>query len=144
MVSKSYRSKAVQVAEASEAAVVEATARQHAAADPSVSVLLQASAGTGKTRVLVDRMVRLCLAGASARSLLAITFTRKAAAEILDRTPEAMRALIHRGSVRGRKVGKPGVWVTTMQEVIEYSAWARTHKHHERKRYLTGRYVESV
>ena len=70
--------------------------------------------------------------------------TVREAAEILDRTPEAMRSLIRRGSIRGRKVGKPGAWVTTRQELIEYSAWARTHKHHTRKRYLTGRYVESL
>lgn len=70
--------------------------------------------------------------------------TAAEAGEILGRSIEATQALLRRGSIRGRKVGKPGVWVTTRYEVIEYMAWARTHGHHERRRFLTGRYVESV
>ncbi len=58
---------------------------QRRAADPASSVVLRASAGSGKTRVLVDRIVRLLLAGTSPRSIVALTFTRKAAVEIRDR-----------------------------------------------------------
>jgi ATP-dependent helicase/nuclease subunit A len=55
------------------------------AVDPAHHVVLEASAGTGKTRVLVDRYVRLVSAGVDPRHILAMTFTRKAAAEMRDR-----------------------------------------------------------
>ena len=65
------------------------------AVDPTQNVVLEASAGTGKTRVLVERYVNLLLAGVEPDRILAITFTRKAAAEmrqrILDRLKEASR-----------------------------------------------------
>src|SRR4030095_10002833 len=65
------------------------------AVDPSENVVLEASAGTGKTRVLVERYVNLLRAGIEPDHILAITFTRKAAAEmrqrIIDRLKEASR-----------------------------------------------------
>ena len=65
------------------------------AVDPARNVVLEASAGTGKTRVLVERYVNLLRAGVEPDHILAITFTRKAAAEmrqrVLDRLKEASR-----------------------------------------------------
>jgi ATP-dependent helicase/nuclease subunit A len=49
------------------------------------NVLLRASAGTGKTFQLSNRYILLILAGTSPEQLLATTFTRKAAGEILSR-----------------------------------------------------------
>jgi ATP-dependent helicase/nuclease subunit A len=66
-----------------------------ASVDPRRNVVLEASAGTGKTRVLVERYVNLLRAGVEPDHILAITFTRKAAAEmrqrIVDRLKEASR-----------------------------------------------------
>ncbi len=64
-------------------------AQQLLAADPRLSVALAAAAGSGKTTVLVNRYVRLCLAGADPRSIVAVTFTRKATVEIKQRLLQA-------------------------------------------------------
>jgi ATP-dependent helicase/nuclease subunit A len=61
------------------------TAAQRRAAEPDGSVWVTASAGTGKTRVLADRVLRLLLAGSDPRQLLCLTFTKAAAAEMVAR-----------------------------------------------------------
>lgn len=60
-------------------------ADRDAAADPARHVVLRASAGTGKTTVLTQRYRNLVRAGVPPRNILALTFTRKAAAEMKDR-----------------------------------------------------------
>ncbi len=58
---------------------------QRRAADPNASVWVAASAGTGKTKVLTDRVLRLLLAGSSPAEILCLTYTRAAAAEMSNR-----------------------------------------------------------
>ncbi len=57
----------------------------HTEIAPVDNRLIRASAGTGKTYQLSSRFLRLLLDGAKPESILATTFTRKAAGEILDR-----------------------------------------------------------
>lgn len=58
---------------------------QFAAASPCVSSWISASAGSGKTKVLIDRLVRLLLAGETLDSILCFTYTNAAAAEMRER-----------------------------------------------------------
>ena len=58
---------------------------QASAADPQAHAALSASAGTGKTQVLTARVLRLLLQGARPESILCLTFTKAAAAEMANR-----------------------------------------------------------
>ncbi len=63
----------------------DATLAQNAAADPDISTWLSANAGSGKTRVLTDRVARLLLRGASPQNILCLTYTKAAAGEMQNR-----------------------------------------------------------
>ena len=96
---------------ASTAGASSAEAFYAAACDPSRSCVVEACAGSGKTWMLVSRMLRALLDGAAPHEILAITFTRAAAGEMRERldqwladfsTPrstheERVRALVERG-----------------------------------------------
>ena len=62
-----------------------ASEKQRQAADPSVSVWVEASAGTGKTKVLSDRVLRLLLNGVNPARILCLTYTKAAAVEMSNR-----------------------------------------------------------
>lgn len=59
--------------------------QQNKAANPRTSVWVEASAGTGKTKVLSDRVLRLFLDGISPSQILCLTYTKAAAVEMNDR-----------------------------------------------------------
>src|SRR3954464_734981 len=74
----------------------EAGIKQAAASNPQRSVWVGASAGTGKTKVLIDRVLRLMLprvtsaAATSPGKILCLTFTKTAAAEMSNRIYERL------------------------------------------------------
>jgi len=62
-----------------------ANAEQRLASDPAVSTFVAASAGSGKTKLLTDRLLRLMLAGTRPEKILCLTYTKAAAAEMAIR-----------------------------------------------------------
>lgn len=65
---------------------------QKQAADPKQSVWVGANAGTGKTRVLIERILRLMLEGVPPEKILCLTFTKAAAAEMANRLSDQLGA----------------------------------------------------
>ena len=63
----------------------DATMRQIAASRPGVSTWVSANAGSGKTKVLTDRVARLLLDGVDPQHILCLTYTKAAAAEMQNR-----------------------------------------------------------
>ena len=64
--------------------------RRLAAGDPGASVWVSANAGSGKTHVLTQRVLRLLLAGVAPERLLCLTYTKAAAAEMRGRVSEKL------------------------------------------------------
>ncbi len=62
-----------------------ATQAQQRASDPAISAWVSANAGSGKTHVLVQRIIRLLLAGVPPHRILALTYTKAAAANMANR-----------------------------------------------------------
>ncbi len=67
-----------------------ATQAQYQASSPHTSVWVSASAGSGKTKVLIDRVLNLLLAGVAPEGILCLTFTKAAAAEMENRLYERL------------------------------------------------------
>ena len=86
-----------------------------ASIDPARNVVLEASAGTGKTTVLVTRYLNLLRAGVDPANILAITFTRQAAAEMRERIIRELRADAE------RSVDGAARWTTLRDRLAEIS-----------------------
>jgi ATP-dependent helicase/nuclease subunit A len=67
-----------------------ANAEQLRASDPAVSAFVGASAGSGKTKLLTDRLLRLMLSGAAPERIQCLTFTKAAAAEMAVRLQKTL------------------------------------------------------
>src|SRR5260370_16361384 len=72
--------------------IADGTADQGRALNPVESVWVAASAGTGKTKVLTDRLLALMLGGTNPAHILCLTFTRAAAAEMANRINQRLAA----------------------------------------------------
>jgi ATP-dependent helicase/nuclease subunit A len=108
-----------------------AALKQAEASDPAASAWVSASAGTGKTKVLVDRVLRLLLEGARPERILCITFTKAAAAEMANRID---RELAH--------------WATASDDALatilrDLAGRAADARHMDRARALFARVLEA-
>lgn len=63
---------------------------QREASDPTASVWVAANAGTGKTKVLTDRVLSLMVTGTRPQHILCLTFTKAAAAEMSNRIADKL------------------------------------------------------
>jgi len=70
--------------------VTRTSQNQAIAATPELSVWASANAGAGKTKVLIDRIARLLLRGSDPAKILAVTYTKAAAAEMQTRLFELL------------------------------------------------------
>ncbi|MEM8553306.1 MAG: double-strand break repair helicase AddA [Pseudomonadota bacterium] len=68
----------------------DATRAQVLAAEPTASTWLAANAGSGKTRVLTNRVARLLLSGVAPQNILCLTYTKAAAGEMQNRLFETL------------------------------------------------------
>ena len=82
----------------------DATERQVQAARPNASTWLSANAGSGKTRVLTDRVARLLLAGVDPQNILCLTYTKAAASEMQNRLFRRLGewAMLEDGALHGQ------------------------------------------
>ena len=67
-------------------------AQQRSASDPATSAWVSANAGSGKTHVLTQRVLRLLLAGVAPSGILCLTFTKTAAANMAAKVFETLAA----------------------------------------------------
>ncbi|MCK5274155.1 MAG: double-strand break repair helicase AddA, partial [Alphaproteobacteria bacterium] len=77
---------------------------QRSAADPAASVWVSASAGSGKTKVLTDRVLSLLLEGTRPERILCLTFTKAAAAEMSVRINRQLSKWATVGDAKLRKL----------------------------------------
>lgn len=75
--------------------LVDQAARIRAITETGLSCFVEAGAGSGKTRCLVERVLTLLEAGTPAESIAVITFTRKAAGELRDRIRMTVTERLH-------------------------------------------------
>ena len=88
-------------------AIAAAGLPQRLAADPRLSAFVTANAGSGKTKTLIDRVARLLLAGARPETILCVTYTKAAAAEMQRRLYELLgKWSVHDDAALAEELGR--------------------------------------
>ena len=70
---------------------MEVNKEQQMASNPTLSAWVSASAGSGKTKVLTDRVLNLMLMNGAPEKILCLTFTKVAAAEMANRLTDILK-----------------------------------------------------
>ena len=79
------------------------TEEQRAAIDAEGRVIVSASAGSGKTTVMIEKIIRLILSGTDVGEILAVTFTKKAAAQMKEKLCKALIDSINSTGISAEK-----------------------------------------
>ena len=74
--------------------MIDVNKEQRRAANPTSSVWVCASAGSGKTKVLTDRVLNLLLMTGQPEKILCLTFTKTAAAEMSNRINNVLKSWV--------------------------------------------------
>ena len=102
---------------------VSLTEEQRAAIGARGQAIVSASAGSGKTFVMIERLVALVLGGTDVRNVLAVTFTNKAAAQMRERLRAALLKAIRTADVPTRRRLKAQLEALPMAEISTIHAF---------------------
>jgi len=119
MVSKESKTMTNQVNHAQQEILEKTRHSQAVAATPTSSAFVSANAGTGKTYILVNRVLRLLLAGSEPFRILCLTYTNAAAAEMENRLFEELSKWVTMPSEQLEKTLKNLLGQTPSQEQTE-------------------------
>jgi ATP-dependent helicase/nuclease subunit A len=100
---------------------------QRQASNPKSSVWVNASAGSGKTKILTDRFLRILLEGTEPHKILCLTFTKAAAAEMAVRIQEKTKywAICDDMALRTQLANLTGVSASVEQQQLARTLFAR-------------------
>ena len=79
------------------------TKEQLAAIEASGKTIVSASAGSGKTTVMIEKIIRLIKSGTDVGEILAVTFTKKAASQMKEKLSKSLIAAINDPETTGEK-----------------------------------------
>ncbi len=91
------------------------TLAQQRASNPATSVWVSASAGTGKTKVLIDRLVAILYQGTPISHIVCLTFTKAAAVEMRER----LLKRLHDDAVKEHMSGEGGKAAAIFEALLE-------------------------
>ena len=114
-------------------AYIKAVHMQRKAASPDISVFVSANAGSGKTRVLVERVSRILLTGTNPDKIMCLTYTKAAAAEMQTRLFQSL----------GDWSIMPEEKLTDVLNALENKSGSRSRKDLNRARSLFARALET-
>ncbi len=94
---------------------------QQQASDPQYSVWVSASAGTGKTKILTDRVLRLLIEGVAFNKILCLTFTNAAALEMQSRIRSKLARFAVDGTAKLTKELSLLLTRETLESEVQYT-----------------------